>query len=378
MKSNKILHGDCIEEMKKIPNENIDMCMTSPPYWALRDYGVKGQLGLEENFDKYIEKLCDVFDEVKRVLKKEGTCWVNLGDTYYTKSGNAFLNDNLNSNARIKQLGLNRANSLRGKGLLASKNLTLVPFRFAIEMQNRGWIIRNVIIWHKPNVMPSSVKDRFTVDFEYLFFFSKNKKYYFETQREPHKNSSIKRTNGKWNGHREPNSSYSGMNIKTMCHPQGRNKRTVWEICPKPFKEAHFAVYPEELCETPIKAGCPEFVCVKCGKPKVKVYEKIGEKKVPPIGGVKKAGGNNLTYSGRDTQNIYDEGKYKPTCDCDAEFISGIVLDPFFGAGTTGLVALKQNKKFIGIELNKEYIKIAEKRLQEVNHGLSNPPTIRI
>lgn len=303
MKTNIILHGDCLKKLKELPDESIDMCMTSPPYWALRDYGVKGQLGLESDFDIYVKKLCDVFDEVKRVLKKQGTCWVNLGDTYYTKSGNGFLNDQINPNSRIEKTGINRANKLRGKGLLKSKNLTLVPLRFALEMQKRGWIIRNVIIWHKPNVMPSSVKDRFTVDFEYLFFFSKNKKYYFETQREPHKTLSIKRTKHSWNGHREPNSAYSGMNIKNMCHPKGRNKRTVWKITTKPFRDAHFAVYPQELCETPIKAGCPK---------------------------------------------------------------TGIVLDPFFGAGTTGLVALKQNKKFIGIELNSKYIKIAQKRLQEV------------
>ena len=303
MKTNIILHGDCLRKLRELPEESIDMCMTSPPYWALRDYGVKGQLGLESDFDTYVKKLCDVFEEVKRVLKKQGTCWVNLGDTYYTKSGNGFLNDQINPNSRIEQTGINRANKLRGKGLLESKNLTLVPLRFAIEMQKRGWIIRNVIIWHKPNVMPSSVKDRFTVDFEYVFFFSKNKKYYFETQREPHKTLSIKRTKHSWNGHREPNSAYSGMNIKNMCHPKGRNKRTVWKITTKPFRAAHFAVYPPELCEIPIKAGCPK---------------------------------------------------------------TGIVLDPFFGAGTTGLVALKQNKKFIGIELNPEYIKIAKKRLQEV------------
>ncbi|MBU4116968.1 MAG: site-specific DNA-methyltransferase [Nanoarchaeota archaeon] len=310
-----ILQGDCLKKLKDIQEESIDMCMTSPPYWALRDYGVKGQLGLESNFDKYVMKLCDIFDEVKRILKKQGTCWVNLGDTYYTKSGNDFLNDKINSNSRVKKIGINKANQIRGKGLLKSKNLALIPFRFALEMQKRGWIIRNVIIWHKPNCMPSSVKDRFTVDFEYLFFFSKNKKYYFKTQREPHKISSIKRTFSSWNGHREPKSSYCGMNIKNMCHPQGRNKRTVWKITTKPFRDAHFAVYPEEFCEIPIKAGCPE---------------------------------------------------------------NGIVLDPFFGAGTTGLVALKQNKKFIGIELNSKYIKIAQKRLQGVENGIPNPTAIRV
>ena len=302
MDVNKILRGDALQVLKTLPSESIDCIVTSPPYWALRDYKIKEQVGLESDFNDYIKKLCDIFDEGKRVLKKTGTCWVNLGDTYYTKSGGSFLNDQLNSNKRIKKLGINRANAIRGKGLLEDKNLTLTPLRFAIEMQKRGWIIRNVIIWHKPNCMPTSVNDRFTVDFEYLFFFVKSKKYYFKQQREPHKLESIERTKHKWDGHREYGSSFSGMDIKKMCHPDGRNKRCVWSITTKSFKGAHFAVYPQELIETPIKAGCPE---------------------------------------------------------------EGIVLDPFFGSGTTGLVALKQNKKFIGIELNPDYIEVAKRRLIE-------------
>jgi len=355
METNKIIQGDAKKVLKTLPAESIDMCITSPPYWALRDYGKeteeiwdgdedckhkfnlrhikrkpskqgaisnkakygqgyrdfkrgfcqkcgawKGQLGLEPNFDLYIKHICDVFDGVKRVLKKTGTCWVNLGDSYYTKSGSSFLNDNLNSNEHIKKLGINKANEVRGRGLLKEKNLTLIPLRFAIEMQKRGWILRNVIIWHKPNCMPSSIKDRFTVDFEYLFFLSKNKKYYFKQQREPHKKESIERTKHKWDGHREPGSSFEGMNITKMCHPKGRNKRCVWRINTKSFKGAHFAVYPEELIETPIKAGCPK---------------------------------------------------------------GGVVLDPFLGSGTTCLTALKQNKSFLGIELNPDYIKIAKRRI---------------
>jgi site-specific DNA-methyltransferase (adenine-specific) len=169
-------------------------------------------------------------------------------------------------------------------------------------MQKRGWIVRNVIIWHKPNCMPCSVRDRFTVDFEYLFFFVKSKKYYFKQIREPHKEESIKRTKHNWEGHREPGSSFFGMDIKKMCHPDGRNKRCVWSITTKSFKGAHFAVYPQELIETPISAGCPN---------------------------------------------------------------GGIVLDPFMGSGTTGVVALKQNKRFIGIELNPDYIEIAKRRIIE-------------
>jgi len=306
MKTNVILNGDSLEHLKEMPNESINCVMTSPPYWALRDYGIEGQLGLEPTFDEYINKLCDIFDEVKRVLRKDGTCWVNLGDTY----GGTGAGQEKNMDAKGKQTAGQYELSAKARDLKSrttkdlSKSLIMIPFRFAIEMVNRGWILRNTIIWHKPNCMPSSVKDRFTVDFEYLFFFVKNKTYWFETQYEPVLEESIARSKRgiSLSDERSPYFKQLGK-LKTMerfVNPLGRNKRTVWRISPKPFPEAHFAVYPEEICETPIKAGCQ---------------------------------------------------------------VGGIVLDPFFGAGTTGIVALKQSKQFIGIELNKEYIKIAEKRL---------------
>ena len=320
MKFNEIICGDALTELKKLPDESINCIMTSPPYWALRDYGVKGQLGLEPTFELYIKHLCDIFDEAKRVLRKDGTCWVNMGDTYGTKSGSAFENDNLTGKSKeevFKTTGINKANELRGTTPFMHKMLLQIPSRFAIEMCNRGWILRNEIIWHKPNCMPSSVKDRFTVDFEKIFFFTKSKKYYFETQYEPMAESTINdivhqyptcRPNTKATKKVELGFHGKGgigdPNVKRGSLEdieRGRNKRCVWRITTKPYKEAHFATYPEALCEIPIKAGCPK---------------------------------------------------------------DGIVLDMFFGAGTTGLVALKQNKKFIGIELNPKYIEIANKRLK--------------
>jgi len=321
MKTNIILQGDCIEKLKELEENSINMCMTSPPYWALRDYGVDKQLGLEPTFEEYITKLCNVFDEVKRILRDDGTCWVVIGDTYmgnssYSEAGRqGYGNDKIGminkekwQDPKYKAAGNSRLRAREHikSGNVRSKSLCQIPFRFAIEMVNRGWILRNTIIWHKESCMPSSVKDRFTVDFEYVFFFSKNKSYYFETQLEPIQDSSKKRGEYGWHGKevegigRNQPRATDKMGDR-WCNSKGRNKRTVWTINPKPFKESHFAVYPEELCETPIKAGCIK---------------------------------------------------------------NGIVLDPFFGAGTTGLVALKQNKKFIGIELNKEYIKIAKNRLK--------------
>jgi DNA modification methylase len=296
-----IIQGDCLTELKKLPDESINCCITSPPYWALRDYGVEGQLGLEPTFQEYITKLCDIFDEVKRVLRKDGTCWVNIGDSYNSHSTGQGGVGGKEGNRKNKQD--NKANVNKDFGILPDKCLAQIPSRFSIEMTNRGWILRNEIIWYKPNCMPSSVKDRFTVDFEKIFFFVKNKKYVFETQYEEYhcsdkalkapiggqKHSKDKKSNF--------NPTYSG-NIMTI--GKGRNKRCVWRITTKPYKEAHFAVFPEDLVETPIKAGCPE---------------------------------------------------------------SGTVLDPFCGSGTTGVVAKKLNREFIGIELNPEYIKLAEKRI---------------
>lgn len=355
--ANNIIKGNVLDVLKIIPDNSIDCVVTSPPYWALRDYGSdvetvwdgneacehewggetgriqragstgvgakqemnsslgnfctkcnawKGQLGLEPTFDLYIKHLCDIFDEIKRVLKKTGTCWVNLGDTYYTKSGSGFLNNNLGSTSHTLKTGISKANEIRGGNELPSKSLCLIPFRFAIEMCNRGWTLRNTIIWHKPNCMPSSAKDRFTVDFEYVFFFVKNKKYYFETQYEAYAKPMNRwggdklKANGKSSWDKGTGqASYRKRNMRP--NPQGRYKRTVWRINTKPFPEAHFAVFPEELIETPIKAGCPQ---------------------------------------------------------------NGIVLDPFIGSGTTALVALKNNRRFFGIELNPKYIEIAVKRIK--------------
>ena len=321
--------GDALTELKKMKDETIDCVMTSPPYWALRDYGIKGQLGLESTFQEYITKLCEIFDEVKRALKKSGTCWVNLGDSY-SNSGKGGDSNRLYAQ-RHTQFGKICDIRRHGKPTrvknLPPKSLCNIPARFSIEMQNRGWILRNIIIWHKPNCMPSSVKDKFTVDFEYLFFFVKNKKYWFEMQYEksltyenrPH--GIVRDREWDYNSKRKKirislgQKSFSkrqakGKRVKPSGNakkdfyevPFNRNKRCVWAITTKPFKEAHFAVFPEKLVETPIKAGCPK---------------------------------------------------------------GGVVLDPFCGSGTTGVVAKKLERNFIGIDINPEYIKMAEKRTEK-------------
>ncbi len=298
---NKIHQGDALDLLRQMPDHFVDMVITSPPYWCLRDYGVEGQLGLEPTFEEYSNKLCGIFDEVKRILKQGGSCWVNLGDTY---SGNK----KGKTDQKVSDYLKNTSKSINKKAVIQAKCLCQIPSRFAIEMTHRGWILRNEIIWHKPNAMPCSVKDRFTVDFEKLFFFSKSKRYYFEKQYEPYvPNSDMQYRKTlrmgkqyKVKGSYKKNTPLMDSRIAEI-NPKGRNKRCVWKIPTKSFKGAHFAVYPLELIQTPIKASCPP---------------------------------------------------------------NGIVLDIFMGAGTTALVALKLGRKFLGCELNPTYITIAEKRLK--------------
>jgi len=309
---NTTICGDALEVLKDIPPGSIDCVISSPPYWSLRDYNIKGQLGLEDTFQEYIDNLCNIFDEVQRVLKKEGTCWVVIGDTYsgsncgsndYRVLGG--LNPKRNKNIYLGQKA--------GKTNLPNKCLLQIPSRFAIEMTNRGWILRSEIIWEKPSCMPSSAKDRFTNSTEKVFFFVKNKKYYFEQQFEKlqdpgrlHSRPSNPKTFHKFNVE-TADKHINATNRKTMQQSYdrilakgGRNMRNVWRITSEPSQEdKHYAKFPEKLILTPVKAGCPE---------------------------------------------------------------NGIILDPFMGSGTTAVVALKSHRQFIGIELNPDYVKASEKR----------------
>jgi len=298
----KIICGDARELIKTMPDSSIDCLVTSPPYWGLRDYGVENQLGLEKTFEEYIDNLNGIFAEVKRVLKPTGTCWVNLGDSY-SGSANAGGEDSRTCNGRPNA----RDKNLQTKRGVPAKSQCCIPERFAIAMVDRlGWIKRNTIIWYKRNAMPASVKDRFTVDFESVFFFVKSGKYYFEQQKEPYTAPMNRwggdklKANGEstWDGGTGQDT-YRDRNMRP--DPEGRNKRCVWDINTQPFPEAHFAVFPPALVEPMIKAGCPE---------------------------------------------------------------SGIVLDPFMGSGTTAMVAKQLNRNFIGFEANSEYCAIGEKRLR--------------
>ena len=342
----------------------------------------RGSLGLEPIFQLYLQHLLQIFDEVKRVLKKTGTCWINLADTY-GGSGNGSWNAPIEIRGKQYRKTCNIDQEYLAPPQQSTKQFTksllLIPQRFTIDMVDRGWILRNIIIWKKPNCMPSSAKDRFTVDFEYVFFFVKSKKYYFEQQFESHKSplkqiERQKRTDNKnkyseWIG----GGGHSG---GVGYNKQGRNKRTVWIVITQPFKEAHFATFPEALIEPMIKAGCPEFVCRKCGRAREKIIEReiaskgvFTNKNTPKESFTGSYVNGEMRGQGQKLQNWRNEHPDKflgyTDCGCNVGFDGGIVLDPFIGSGTTAVVAIKNNRHFIGIDLNASYCEMAVKRIKD-------------
>ena len=297
----KILQGDCIQSLKKLEDESINTCITSPPYWGLRDYnGEEKQLGLEETPEEFVENLVNVFREVKRVLRDDGTVWLNLGDSYSSGGRTTTTNQTLRGD---KDYGVTRPKPSEG---IKPKDLIGIPWRVAFALQSDGWYLRQDIIWHKPNPMPESVTDRCTKAHEYIFLLSKNAKYYFDN--EAIKEDAVAKDRAAGNkvpqkGTDQPFSETKQGLIKAQQKKyQKRNKRSVWTVTTKPFKGAHFATFPMDLIEPCVLAGCPE---------------------------------------------------------------GGTVLDPFAGSGTTGIVAANHARNSVLLELNEEYIEIAKKRIKE-------------
>jgi DNA modification methylase len=415
MELNKIYNEHALETMAKMPDEFLDCVTTSPPYYGLRAYsapdsiwggdkdcehiwrehfqppnggkshperpskvgankamsgmdirgvGIKsnfcskcsawrGQLGLEPDFKLYISHLMEIFREVKRVLKKDGTCWVNLGDSY-TSSGGASRHKGYTDPKYPNGRSGSFDEPTSYPQATLPKSLMNIPARFAIAMTDElQFIERNEIIWHKPACMPSSAKDRFTVDFEKIFFFTKSERYYFEQQTETAKNVGKIVSLGEKSFSKgqavglgiEP----SGNGAKdTYTVPENRNMRTTWSVNYEPSSENHFASYPTKLIETPIKAGCPNEICNQCGK--------------APIVAEKTCVGSSPDQDG-DMSPDY-EVKMKRGCKCSKPHLSpGIVYDPFAGTGTTLLVAHKLGRNWIGSEISAEYCELANKRL---------------
>lgn len=333
---NTILCGDSLIELKKIPDKSVDTIITSPPYFNLRDYQVEGQIGLEKTWQEYIGKLIDTFDEVKRVLKKEGTCFVNLADSY-SGSGKGRNGDGtmgkLNSPMQKASIGSYQGNINATKSEIPAKSLMMIPEHFAIEMINRGWILRNKLVWIKRNAMPESVQDRWKKAHEYIFFFVKNKKYYFDLDaiRTPHKEVSINRAKY------EQGRNALGLNPSSMGEKYKRDKSL------KDGTEKYYSM-PARMVKLNEKGACPpDFLDVNTN---CRRDDNIAE--------------HYATYP----QDLIIP-LIKASCPKN-----GIILDPFMGSGTTAVVAKKLDRNFIGIELKKEYIDIANQRIKAIQPKL--------
>ena len=264
-----IIVGDCIDKLKDFEPCQFQTCVTSPPYWGLRDYEHNGQIGAEETLENYISNIVQVFSEVKRVLKDDGTLWLNIGDAY-TSGGRTWRDTDKKNPARAMSYRPDTPKGLKPKDLIG------LPWRIAFALQNDGWYLRSDIIWHKPNCQPESVKDRPTQSHEYIFLLTKSEKYYYD---------------------------FEAIKEKTNDGLSKRNKRSVWSVNTEPFRDAHFAVFPPALIVPCILAGSKE---------------------------------------------------------------NDWLLDPFLGSGTVGEVSQKLNRKFVGVELNPKYAKIAKKRVHEL------------
>ena len=352
----EILQGDCIESLKKLEDQSINTCITSPPYWGLRNYNDESkQLGMEDTPEEFVENLVNVFREVKRVLRDDGTVWLNLGDSYSSGGRTTTTNQSLRGD---KDYGVTRPKPSKG---IKPKDLIGIPWRVAFALQQDGWYLRQDIIWHKPNPMPESVKDRCTKAHEYIFLLSKNVKYYFD-------NEAIKEDAKYPNGPNSPHkikavdNVYSANLQKIGANPK-RNKRSVWTITTKPFKGAHFATFPKDLIEPCVLAGCPEKMCCECGTPYKRQMQKTGEFQRRWSKTIATAEGS--PYEGQSSmQNIYEDLGLQKQCDCKTNKTkAGTVLDPFGGSGTTGIVAAQHNRNAVLLELNQEYIDLAKERI---------------
>ena len=383
--TSRIVTGDALEELRKMPTESVQCVVTSPPYWGLRDYGVPGQLGLEPTPEAYVERMVGIFREVRRVLRTDGTCWVNMGDSYAVGTS-----ADRQSGKGDCASWTTRNSAVRRDAGLKPKDLVGMPWRLAFALQADGWWLRSDIVWSKPNPMPESVTDRPTKAHEYVFLLTKASRYFYdadavreaaEDRLQPDPKTKTKQAHGTaWHDNRyAPGPSGYGHN------PAGRNLRSVWTIPTHAFPEAHFATFPPRLVEPCVKAGTSEKgCCPECGAGWVRVVARALT--APGVtGGATPYDGHRpdgltLRSGGFGDGSAMTTG-WRPGCSCrsraadgtltNAELDGGLepvpslVLDPFAGAGTTGLVARRLGRRFVGIELNPEYADMARRRIYE-------------
>jgi DNA modification methylase len=298
----RVIVGDNRETLSRLPEKSVQTVVTSPPYWGLRDYGESDQIGLESTPSEFVEQLCLVFDEVWRVLKDDGTLWLNIGDSYAAMRDSKAAPDTLRTGegTKVSQAANRNPENLRAAGL-KHKDLAGIPWRVAFALQARGWYLRSDIIWHKPNPMPESVTDRPTKSHEYIFLLTKSPKYFYDKEAIAEASFCPEREREAQNGEDAVARKARGFDNHLGTYAT-KNKRSVWTVSTKPYKEAHFATYPPELISPCILAGSAE---------------------------------------------------------------GDTVLDPFSGSGTTGEVALKAGRNYIGLELNPDYAALSEKRLTD-------------
>lgn len=371
--------GDAIKTCKQLPSDSVQCVVTSPPYYGLRDYSVEGQMGLEATPEQYIEKMVELFREIRRVLRDDGTVWLNLGDSYASSGGKT--QPHRDSSGGIGKKGTRGEQPYHSAGGgfsrpctatdgIKPKDLIGVPWRVAFALQADGWYLRQDIIWHKPNPMPESVRDRCTKAHEYVFLFAKSERYFFDSEaiKEPAVYPTGTRKDAKKGSFK---SKYHGDVARIgdesfRAIRDTRNKRSVWTISTKPFKEAHFAVMPPDLAEICIKAGTSEKgCCPHCGKLWVRILSK--ERVATRPGNDTKVTGDSMVDGNRDPQRHVTYTQtigWKQSCNCpEHDPVPCLVLDPFGGAATTGLVASKLGRRCTLIELNPQYIQIMKNRL---------------
>jgi DNA modification methylase len=377
----KIICGDTIKVLQKIEKEFIDMVLTSPPYWGLRDYNMEEQIGLEDTLEEYHAKLLAITKECKRVLKPTGVLFWNHGDSY-GGSGNASGHTDATTNCGRKtaDYGATKEHSVGFK----PKCMLMQNERLIIKMVDKqGWILRNRIVWEKKNGMPSSVTDRFSNKYEPVYMLVKNRRYWFDLDvvRMPHKESSLNRNKYKWNSQQRSHSPNESRGTdhrepSKLFNPFGKNRGDVWTIPTHPYPEAHFATFPTSLVEPMIKAACPAEMCKHCGVAReriIKVTENINN---VPKEGWKKTYKGKVELTGnphkRSVSELYKQSLSKQretigwtdcTCKNEDKYEPGIVLDPFGGSGTVGVVAEKLGRSSILIDIKPEYCEMAYKRL---------------
>jgi DNA modification methylase len=387
----RILIGDVRDGLRSLPDRSVHCCVTSPPYWGLRDYGVEGQIGMEPTPEAFVASMVEVFAEVRRVLRDDGTLWLNIGDSYAANRGGTPMpaetlaggvsgqGDKVAKRGRESGYTPHRDPASHG---LKHKDLCMIPWRVALALQADGWWLRSVIVWAKKSPMPESITDRPTSSWEPIFLLAKSERYFYD--HEAVKESGVP---SGWNRQREMGSG-SGCKINGISHDDGvtmrndadrvleptasRNQRNVWHLGPEPLKEQHFAAFPSEIPRRAIKAGTSEKgCCPACGAPWRRVVQKPVMMNVKPSEidrfGTGKAGVHRKV--GQAYQDWRDANPnrtlgWEPTCGCDAGApVPCLVLDPFLGSGTTVAVARQLGRHGVGCELNPEYAELARVRI---------------